>query len=99
MTKQDSRANPAQGTQLRLGARVQAVRWSSKYVTRTYEERKTKSRAEAGRYNIRQFGVARLSGFEGDVFGALDDGVFLEQVVFAIREVGSVVAAAAFFAG
>jgi hypothetical protein len=96
MTKQDPRRNPARGTQLRLGARV---RGSSKYVTRTYEERKRKSRAEAGRYNIEQFGVARLSGFEGDVFGALDDGVFLEQVVFAIGEVGAVVAAAAFFAG
>jgi hypothetical protein len=48
MTKQDPRANPAHGAQLRLGARVQAVRGSSKYVTRTYEERKKKSRAEAG---------------------------------------------------
>ena len=37
--------------------------------------------------------------FEGDVFGALDEGVFLEGVVVAVGEVGAVMAAAAFFAG
>jgi hypothetical protein len=38
-------------------------------------------------------------GFKGDVFGALDQGVFLKEVVVAVGEVGAVVAAAGFFAG
>src|SRR5579862_1276906 len=36
---------------------------------------------------------------ESDVFAALDDGVFLEIVVVAIREVRAVMAAAGLFAG
>ena len=35
---------------------------------------------------------------EGDVFGSLDQGMFLEEVVVAIGEIGAVMAAAAFFA-
>jgi hypothetical protein len=41
----------------------------------------------------------QVLGFKGDVFGALDSGVLLEEVVVAIGEVGAVVAAAGFFAG
>jgi hypothetical protein len=43
--------------------------------------------------------ITKALRLECYVFGALDQGVFLEDVVVAVGEVGAVVAAAGFFPG